>query len=292
MNLFTLDNLSNDEVISIVKDACVFDFSNRNIKNKADRFVVGILFFEPSTRTRYSFEIAAKRLGIKTLTLIGDNSTSLAKGESLFDTVKTFQNIGVDALVIRHPQKEYYKELKEIDIPILSGGDGSGDHPTQSLLDLTTIYNEFGKFNGLKVSILGDIKYSRVAATNIKIMKRLGMIVSIVAPNELTIDGINNITNDQALKESDVIMALRVQSERHNTKLSISNEEFNKKYGINKNNIKLIKDKAIILHPGPVNWGVELDSSIIKHPACRINQQVEFGVKIRALLLERTLLCK
>ncbi len=291
MTLFTLDNLKNDDIISIVKEACTFEFDSKN-SSKANGFVIGILFFEPSTRTRYSFEVAAKRLGMETLSFTGGQCTSVAKGETLYDTVKTFENIGVDAMVIRHPQKEYYKELSDIKVPILSGGDGSGNHPTQCLVDLLTIYKEFGKFKGLKIAIMGDIKHSRVARTNIAVMRRLGMEVNIVCPSEMLIEGETPITIEEAIKTSDILMALRVQIERHKGKFNYSKTEYNLKYGLNSQNIKNKKPHSIIMHPGPVYWGFELEESIMKHKSSRINQQVENGIKVRAVLLKKIFECK
>ena len=151
--------------------------------------VVANLFFEPSTRTQYSFMMAEQKLGLKTMDFTAETS-SVQKGETLYDTVKTFEAIGVDGVVIRHPQNNYFEELiPNLNIPIFNGGDGSGNHPTQSLLDLLTIYQEYGKFEGLKIAIVGDIAHSRVAHTNIEVMNRLGMEVHLVAPEQFQEEG-------------------------------------------------------------------------------------------------------
>ncbi len=174
MNVLNLDDFTTEEICKILDLA--EEFKNGKQVDYKGKKVIANLFFEPSTRTHYSFDMAALRLGCKTQNFDAGNS-SLKKGESLYDTVKTFEMFGNDAVVIRHVENEYYKQLEGIGIPILNAGDGTGNHPSQSLLDLLTIRQEFGKLEGLKVVIVGDIRHSRVAHTNFKVMQKLGMEV-------------------------------------------------------------------------------------------------------------------
>ncbi|RXD25616.1 aspartate carbamoyltransferase, partial [Acinetobacter baumannii] len=163
----------------------------------------------------YSFAMAEHKVGLHTLDFTAETS-SVQKGETLYDTVKTFEAIGVDGVVIRHPQNNYFDELiPNLNIPIFNGGDGSGNHPTQSLLDLLTILQEYGEFEGLKIAIVGDIAHSRVAHTNIEVMNRLGMEVHVVAPEQFQEVGYHWETLDEVIEEMDIIMLLRVQHERH-----------------------------------------------------------------------------
>ena len=182
MNILNLEQFSKQEIHHILDLA--EEFKNGKKVDYQGEKVIANLFFEPSTRTHYSFDMAALKLGCKTQNFDTENS-SLKKGETLYDTIKTFEMFGVDAVVIRHTKNEYYNELIEkIKIPILNAGDGTGNHPTQSLLDLLTIRQEFGHFEGLKAVIVGDVKHSRVAHTNIKVMERLGMTVYTSGPEE------------------------------------------------------------------------------------------------------------
>jgi len=286
-NLFTLDDLSNEQILDLIKRASVLKLKEKINNYSSQKVVVANLFFEPSTRTHYSFDIAAKRLGFETINFTKESS-SLKKGESLLDTVKTFEMIGVDAFVIRHPQKKYYQQLQSVKVPILSGGDGSGDHPTQSLLDLLTIYEEFKSFQGLKILIVGDIKHSRVAATNIKIMKRLGMKVLVSGPLEL-MKKEQHSDLDATLPQVDIVMMLRIQFERHQDLLQVSKAEYNSRYGLNLKRLKLLKKEAIIMHPQPVNRGLEISDEVMSSSQSRLDAQVSNGVKMRMLLLKEVI---
>ncbi len=253
------------------------------------RKVVANLFFEPSTRTHYSFDMAALKLGCRTQNFNAGDS-SIKKGETLYDTVKTFEMFGVDAVVIRHKENEYYNQLVgKLNIPILNAGDGTGNHPSQSLLDLLTIRQEFGKFEGLKIVIVGDIKYSRVAHTNIEIMKKLGMEVYISGPEEYREEGYNYVELDDVIEKVDIVMLLRVQHERHENKMQIKEEEYNKKYGLNKNRVNKMKEKAIIMHPAPFNRNVEITDDIVECSKSRIFKQVQNGVFVRMALINMVL---
>lgn len=247
--------------------------------------VVANLFFEPSTRTQYSFMMAEQKLGLKTMDFTAETS-SVQKGETLYDTVKTFEAIGVDGVVIRHPQNNYFEELiPNLNIPIFNGGDGSGNHPTQSLLDLLTIYQEYGKFEGLKIAIVGDIAHSRVAHTNIEVMNRLGMEVHLVAPEQFQEEGYTWENLDEVLEEMDIIMLLRVQHERHDGGMQLTKEEYHKQYGLTVEREKRMKEGAIIMHPAPFNRGVEIADDVVECKRSRIFKQMSNGVFIRMAVL-------
>lgn len=251
--------------------------------------IVANLFFEPSTRTQYSFNTAELRLGCQVLSF-NPAGSSLSKGETFYDTVKVFESFGADAVVIRHPQNEYYNELAGLKMPILNGGDGTGNHPTQSLLDLLTIRQEFGGFAGKKIAIVGDVSHSRVAHTNLEVMARLGMDTYISGPAEYQETGYNYIDFDKAVAEMDVVMLLRIQHERHDSEdAPMTAAEYNRQYGMNAQRLGKMKPGAIILHPAPFNRGVELTDEVVECPQSRIFKQVENGVNVRMAALCRAL---
>ena len=242
------------------------------------------LFYENSTRTHYSFQCALMNLGINVISC-DTGKSSVQKGETLYDTVRTFEYLGVDGIVIRSSQDEYFKELENINIPIFNGGDGKTNHPTQSLLDLMTIYEEFGKFEGLKCCIVGDILHSRVAHTNIEVMERLGMDVYISGPEEFNDNSCKFIPFSKAIEEMDVIMLLRVQFERHTEGMSMSIEEYHNAYGLNLEKVSKMKENAIIMHPAPVNRGVEIADDVVECEKSRIYKQMANGVYVRMAVI-------
>lgn len=282
MNILNLDNFSVEEINEILDLA--EEFKNGKEVDYKGKKVISNLFFEPSTRTHYSFDMAALRLGFRTQNFDAGNS-SLKKGESLYDTVKTFESFGTDAIVIRHVDNEYYKQLEGIKAPILNAGDGTGNHPSQSLLDLLTIRQEFGKFEGLKVVIVGDIKHSRVAHTNFKVMKKLGMEVYTSGPLEYKEEGYNYIELEEILDKVDVVMLLRVQHERHQTEMQETKEEYHKMYGLNRERVARMKENAIIMHPAPFNRGVEIADDVVECEKSRIFKQVQNGVYVRMAMI-------
>lgn len=286
MNVFTLSDFSNEEIHDILDLAEAFK-EGKKVEYHGQKIVAN-LFFEPSTRTHYSFDKAAYNLGCRTQNFEASNS-SVQKGESLYDTVKFFETIGVDALVIRHPQDNYYKDLDNIQIPIVSGGDGKGNHPSQSLLDLLTIRQEFGKFEGLKIVIVGDIKHSRVAHSNYEIMQRLGMEVYTSGPKEYEEEGYNYVDFDTILPNVDIVMLLRVQHERHNSSMCLSKEEYHERYGLYQKRVNKMKGNAIIMHPAPFNRNVEIANDIVECSKSRIFKQMQNGVYVRMALLHMVL---
>ena len=283
--LLTLKDLSTEKIVDIIEYSLKLK-KGASVSYLGKKFVT--LFFENSTRTHYSFIMALKNLGIDVIDC-NVSVSSVQKGESLYDTVKTFESIGADGVVIRHSKDEYFKELENINIPIFNGGDGKTNHPTQSLLDLMTIYEEYGKFEGLKCCIVGDILHSRVAHTNIEIMERLGMEVYISGPEEFNDNSAKFIPFEEAVKEMDIIMLLRVQFERHTEGMKMSVEDYHKQYGLTLDKVALMKDSAIIMHPAPVNRGVEIADDVVECEKSRIFPQMRNGVFIRMAVISQAM---
>jgi len=283
--LLTLKDLHTNKIIELIKYA--IELKNGKKVTYPGKKVV-TLFYENSTRTHYSFQCALLNLGINVLSCDTQKS-SAQKGESLYDTVRTFEYLGVDGVVIRSSQDEYFKELEGINIPIFNGGDGKTNHPTQSLLDLMTIYEEYGKFEGLKCCIVGDILHSRVAHTNIEVMERLGMDVYISGPEEFNDNSAKFIPFEQAIKEMDVIMLLRVQFERHTEGMKMSVEDYHKQYGLSLDKVAQMKENAIIMHPAPVNRGVEIADDVVECEKSRIFPQMRNGVYIRMAVISEAM---
>ncbi len=284
-HLLKLSDLSTEEVFSILDRAEQF-CQGISIPVFSDKIVCN-LFFESSTRTQYSFNVAEEKLGMRVVSFNAQTS-SLNKHESFYDTVKTIDSFGVDAIVIRHPENEYYNQLLgHVNAAILNGGDGTGNHPTQSLLDIMTIRQEFGRLEGLKCVIAGDISHSRVAHTNYDIMRRLGMEVVISGPEEYMEKSLTYQPFDEAVRDSDIVMMLRVQHERHQDHSGMTVEEYHQAYGLTLEREKQMKSSAIIMHPAPVNRGVELADELMECPRSRIFKQMANGVFVRMAVLER-----
>ncbi len=251
---------------------------------------LALAFFENSTRTKLSFELAAKRLGAFTLSFDYVTS-SLSKGETNLDTIRTMEAMGVKIFVIRHKEDGIVEELQaNSNNIIVNAGDGETDHPTQGLLDAYTLTKHFGNLKGLKLCIVGDVSHSRVARSNINILKKLGVEVSVSAPQEFlpkdnSINGLKVYNHiDDAIINSDVIMLLRVQKERMKNEQFSSVEEYHSNFGMNIKRFEL-KPELVIMHPGPVNYGVELDMEVVIYPNCLIQTQVKYGVYIRMAVL-------
>lgn len=283
--LLTLKDLSTDKIKELIRYA---EKLKKGFRIQYPDKKIVTMFFENSTRTHYSFQVALMNLGISVIDF-DTKESSINKGESLYDTVRTFEALGVDGVIIRHSKDDYYKDLETIRIPIFNGGDGKANHPTQSLLDLMTIHEEFGKFEGLKCCIMGDISHSRVAHSNIEIMQRLGMEVYISGPEEFNDHSAKWIPVDQACKTMDVIMLLRIQFERHQEKMGMSKEEYHQKYGMTEERMKMMKDHAIIMHPAPINRGVEIADSVAECEKSRIYKQMTNGVYIRMAVISDAL---
>jgi aspartate carbamoyltransferase catalytic subunit len=249
------------------------------------------LFYENSTRTRVSFELAAKYMGAQAVN-VSVASSSVAKGETLIDTGRTLEAMGTDIVIIRHHQSGAPHLLaKNISASVINAGDGMHEHPTQALLDMMTIKDTFGTLSGLKVAIIGDIYHSRVARSNIIGLTKMGAQVNLYAPSTLLPAGIEKLgarvfTNiDDTVADCDVVMGLRVQLERQKKCLFPTINEYARFFGINPENIKKAKKNALWMHPGPVNRGVEMTSTIIDADNSVINKQVTNGVAVRMALL-------
>ena len=272
------------------------EFKNRIKKGEKkiphlDGKTVTVLFYENSTRTRTSFEQAAKYLGATEINIEAKTS-SVAKGETLIDTGKTLDAQKNDFIVMRHPMGGApYLLAKTVKASVLNAGDGINEHPTQALLDMLTMRETFGSLKGLKVAILGDIKHSRVAKSNLFGLKTMGAEVTMYAPETLIPKGIEQLgakvckSRQEALDGADVVMGLRIQLERQEGGNFPSLGEYAANYGVDEAMFKYAKPNAIVLHPGPVNRGVELTSAMIDHERSRIEDQVLSGVAVRMAAL-------
>ncbi len=287
-NLLSIEEVSNEEIYAILKRAAAFE-AGEPTQLEQD-YLVANLFFEPSTRTKTSFETAERKVGATVIPFEAGFSSTL-KGETLYDTVKTLEMIGMDAVVIRHKDDAYYKELLEgINVSVINAGDGAGQHPSQCLLDLFTIFKEFGKFEGLNVTIVGDVSHSRVAKSNASALQRLGANVHFVCPKEWQGDYSEARHDwDELLHTSDVVMLLRVQHERDAAYDGFTTEGYHAQFGLTKEREQQMKDGAIIMHPAPVNRGVEIDSDLVECDRSRIFEQVRNGVFVRMAIVETIL---
>ncbi|QQK80592.1 aspartate carbamoyltransferase catalytic subunit [Salicibibacter cibi] len=282
----TVDELSVGSIHALLQDAAAF--KEGNSWTIPERPYVANLFYEPSTRTKMSFEVAQKRLGCHVLDIDADTS-SVQKGESLYDTVRTLQAIGASAVVVRHVEKQFYEQLGGLSIPVINAGDGEGEHPSQCMLDLMTIKEEFHTFAGVNVAMIGDIRHSRVARSNISALKRLGANVQMAGPDDWMEPslGCAHVSVDTAIKQADVVMLLRVQHERHAEQTASQNAvHYHEQFGLTEKREKMMKPGAIIMHPGPFNRGVEIATSLVESPRSRIFKQVENGVYVRMAILK------
>ncbi len=283
-HLVSMKQLSVEEMIALLDRAQ--NFSEYGARELPGKYTVSNLFFEPSTRTKTSFEVAERKLGLDVVPFEAGFSSTI-KGETLYDTVKTFEAIGVDALVIRHSDVGYYEQLiGKTKVSIINGGDGAGQHPTQSLLDLFTIREEFGSFEGLNIVIAGDVSHSRVAKSNADALGKLGANVTFLCPEEWAGEYEAKHVWDEEILNSDVIMLLRVQHERHDDKMSFTKKEYHDQFGLTVERAKRMKKDAIIMHPAPFNRGVEIDDDLIESEQSRIFKQMENGVYVRMAVLE------
>lgn len=288
--MLTVEALSKEKIYNIINEAIAF--ANGKTAQAEKEIFVANLFFEDSTRTKTSFDVAQRKLGL-TVVPFDINQSSVNKGESLYDTVKTLHSIGVELAVIRHKKDRYFDELQGINMTIINGGDGVGNHPSQTMLDLMTIYQEFGKIEGLNIGIVGDIKHSRVAHSNAEALKKLGANVFYSGPKEWFDEDINqnNLFKemDELVQSVDVLMLLRIQHERHESKSIFSADEYLQQYGLTIAREKMMKPKAIIMHPAPVNRGVEIHTDLVECNRSRIFKQMQNGVYARMAIIKDAL---
>lgn len=245
------------------------------------------LFFENSTRTDLSFQMAAQRLGLRTLNFDVDHS-SASKGESLLDTLEALEALGVDVVVIRH-KMDWPQELEgcKLNLSLVNAGSGAFEHPTQALLDALTMRQHFGSLRGLKVTIVGDIRHSRVARSNLHILTELGAHVQFSGPDAFRpadLPDVPWVDLDQAMEETNVLMMLRVQHERHAESADVST--YHEQYGLTVERLARLRKDAIIMHPGPVNRGVEICTEAMEDPRSQILKQVSNGVEMRMAVLD------
>jgi aspartate carbamoyltransferase catalytic subunit len=291
MDLLSIDDLSDAEIATILGQAqSWFEFNRQPRRNdrRLDGLTILNAFFENSTRTLLSFEIAAKRLGAQMVTMQVKHS-SIKKGETLDDTARTLNAMRPDCLVIRHGTSGAPRSVAGImDCPVINAGDGTGEHPTQALLDAATLMHRFGRIEGLKVAICGDLAHSRVSRSNRKLLRRLGAEVRLAGPPSLlpdNFDGSGSI--DEAVDGADVVMMLRIQRERLEAELNDAPGEYLERYGLTAERMKRAAPGAVVMHPGPINRGVEIDGALADDPArSLIILQVEMGVAVRMACLD------
>ena len=293
-DLISIEELSPEEIQTVFKTTAAFKkiLGRKTAKTASLRGKTVVnLFFENSTRTRVAFEMAATKLSADVMSL-DMKTSSTSKGETLRDTVENIHALAADMIVIRHsaPGSAAYIS-KVLDIPVLNAGDGAHEHPTQALLDCFTLHEKFGSLKGLKIAILGDILYSRVARSNLWAMTKLGAEVTLVGPATLVPREFEQfgatVSHDlkSALADKDAVMLLRIQHERQNASAFPSITEYTRMFSLNKTRLSWLKENAVIMHPGPLNRGVEIDSELADSPQSVILEQVTNGLATRMACL-------
>ncbi|HZJ56885.1 MAG TPA: aspartate carbamoyltransferase catalytic subunit [Clostridia bacterium] len=293
-DILSLRALSKEEILEILDTAELMKYilkqNNKKTPHLHGKSVVN-LFYENSTRTRLSFELASKYMSASSAN-ISTSSSSVKKGEGLIDTVRTIARMGADVIVMRHPMSGApHIAAKHVGASIINAGDGMNEHPTQALLDMFTIRESKIDLNGLKVTIIGDIAHSRVARSNIWGLSKMGARVEVAGPStllppELHRTGIRIYNRvEEAIKGADVVIVLRLQKERQQTGLLPSLREYTQIFGLNKERLKLAREDVLIMHPGPINRGIEIASDIADGLHSRIDEQVTNGVAVRMALL-------
>ena len=289
MDLLSIDSLTDTQIAAILDRSQ--DYFTANRESRASQALAGRIvfnvFYENSTRTAMSFATAVHRLGASAISLSVEHS-SVKKGETLEDTARTLNAMRPDALVIRHRDNGAPAAVALIvDAPVINAGDGTNEHPTQALLDAATIQHRLKRIQGLTVAICGDIKHSRVARSNALLLPRLGAEVRLAGPPELLPDGAPRLSVDEAIEGADVVMMLRVQRERLEQELGDAPGEYLDRYGLTQQRLARAARDAVVMHPGPMNRGVEIDPAIADDPErSLITLQVEMGVAVRMACLE------
>jgi aspartate carbamoyltransferase catalytic subunit len=289
VDLISIDSLTGEQIGALLQRASFWfdeNHSGRASEQLRGKLVFN-LFYENSTRTAMSFATATHRLGASAISLSVEHS-SVKKGESLEDTARTLNAMRPDALVIRHRDNGAPAVVAEIvEAPVINAGDGTNEHPTQALLDAATIRHRLGRIEGLNVAICGDIRHSRVARSNARLLPRLGAEVRLAGPPELMPDGVPAMSVDEAIAGADVVMMLRVQRERLESDFGDAPGEFLARYGLTAERLASAAPDAAVMHPGPMNRGVEIAGAIADDPErSLITLQVEMGVAMRMACLE------
>jgi len=296
MHLINSKDLNKEEIECLIKESNKYiNFNKQNIKKSKilEGRIIFNLFFEDSTRTRTSFEVAAKRMGADLINVALKDS-SINKGETLLDTMTTINSMNPDVLIVRHPEEGISEKISKIvKSCVINAGDGSREHPTQALLDALTIKKKFGSFKNLKIAICGDIMHSRVARSNIEILKKLGSKINIIGPKEWIPSDIKKLNvkifhnMKEGLKDCDIVMMLRIQKERIVGKIMPNEKLYFNKFGLDYKKLAYAKKNAFVMHPGPMNRGVEIDSKLADDiTRSLIQEQVSMGVAIRMSCLE------
>lgn len=292
-SLLGIKDLDQSEITQLLNRTAYWDNQSEKLTPVLKSHFVANMFFENSTRTRFSFEMAEKRLGAQVLNFTAAAS-SVEKGESIYDTVRTLESMGIDAGVVRLKPAGVLQQLAEkVSIPLINAGDGNNEHPTQALLDLYTMTKHFGDLKGLTVSIIGDIMHSRVARSNLWGLTKMGAKVQFCAPENMKAPELMEyapyVSIEEALK-ADVVMMLRVQLERHASGILQSAEEYRKQFGLTEERAAKLDKGTIIMHPAPVNRNVEIDDAVVESSQSRIFPQMSNGVPVRMAVIERALL--
>lgn len=294
-NFVEVKDLTSEEIFSLINRAEFFK-TGGSVQKLTTPVYVSNMFFEDSSRTHTSFEMAERKLGLTVIPFDAVHS-SVNKGETLYDTSLIMNAVGVNLEVIRHSENEYYKDLisnkGKLDIGVINAGDGSGQHPSQCMLDMMTIYENFGKFKDLKIAIVGDITNSRVAKSNMQLLKKLGAEIYFSGPKYWYNDKFNKYGQyknlDEILAQLDVVMLLRVQHERHQGdehETEFNAQTYQQKYGITDQRYQNLKEDAIIMHPGPINHDVELAGDLVEAPKSMFYRQMQNGVFMRMAMIE------
>jgi aspartate carbamoyltransferase catalytic subunit len=291
VDLLSIDSLTDEQIGAILDRSELLFAANRAGQSSEELRgkIVFSLFYENSTRTAMSFATAAHRLGGSVVALSIEHS-SVKKGETLEDTARTLNAMRPDCLVIRHRENGAAAAVAAImEAPVINAGDGTNEHPTQALLDAATIRHRLGRVDGLKIAICGDIRHSRVARSNARLLPRLGAEVRLAGPPELMPDGFPPLSIDEAIEGSDVVMMLRVQRERLEAELGDAPGEYLDRYGLTAERLARAAPDALVMHPGPMNRGVEIDDAVADGPQSLVLQQVGNGVAVRMAVLEALL---
>ena len=294
-HLLAIGDLSPPEITALLDLALTYVNVNRQAEKSSDILKGQTqvnLFFEASTRTQSSFEIAGKRLGADVMNMAVSTS-SISKGETVLDTAMTINAMHPDFLVVRHQSSGAVELLaQKVSCHVINAGDGQHEHPTQGLLDALTIRSHFGRLEGLTVTICGDVLHSRVARSNIHLLNKMGARVRVVAPSTLLPSGVANFGTEvftrmeDGIAGSDVVMMLRLQLERMSGAFVPSQREYYRFHGLTEEKLKLAKPGALVMHPGPMNRGIEIDSSVADGAQSVIREQVEMGVAVRMAVLD------
>lgn len=294
-HIIALRDLNKEEIELLISTAeSMREINSRDIKKVPTlrgKTIIN-LFYESSTRTRTSFELAAKRLSADTVN-ISPSTSSATKGETLADTALNLLAMKPDIIIMRHAVSgSHYFLAGKVNCSIINAGDGAHEHPSQGLLDMLTMKDKFGRLDGLKVAIVGDITHSRVARSNIQGLTRLGSSVFLAGPPTMMPPGVEQLGNvtvcatmKEAIQDADVVMMLRIQQERQGKTLMPNTREYSRYFGLNPENLKLAKPDAMVMHPGPINRGVEMSSYVVDGNQSHILKQVENGVAVRMAML-------